>query len=210
MLQRFVRGLLELVAPPACAACVVPLGAEEAGFCGGCRPLVDELPGSRAEDRAACVYGGPLAEALQRLKYHGRLEVAPALAELLAVRAQELAGRVDVVTAVPLAPARLRERGYNQSGLLARPVAQLVGAPFVPRILWRLRTANSQVGAGRLERARQLEGAFAARGVAGQRVLVIDDVRTTGATFAEARRALVAAGASEVIGLALAQTPEPG
>jgi ComF family protein len=209
MLQRFMRGLLELVAPPSCAACGVLLAVDEGDFCGGCRPLIDEAPHLYADDLSACVYGGPVAEALHRLKYRGRLEVAPALARLLAPRAQLLAGRVHVVTAVPLAGARLRERGYNQSGLLAGPVARLLGVPFAPRLLCRPRAATSQVGAGRVERARQLDGAFAARPVPGRSVLVVDDVRTTGATLAEARRALLAAGAAHVIGLVLAQTPEP-
>ena len=171
--------------------------------------LIDEADADAPHDAAACVYGGPVADALHRLKYQGRLEVAPALVSLLEPRAHALSGRADVVACVPLAPSRLRERGYNQSALLAGPVAALVGARFAPHALSRPRAGLGQVGAGRAERTRQLEGAFRARGVAGLRVLVVDDVRTTGATFTEARRALIEAGASAVLTLALAQTPEP-
>jgi ComF family protein len=209
VLSRFIQGLLELVAPPRCAACSGRLEPNEPGFCGGCRLLIDELPAAPGDDLAACSYGGPVSDALHELKYRGRLEVAPALAALLEEPARALAGRVDVVTAVPLAPARLRERGYNQSVLLARPVAQSLGVAFAPRLLVRERGGSVQVGAGRAERRRQLEGAFRARAAPGLRVLVVDDVCTTGATFAEARRALEAAGARCVLTLALARTPDP-
>jgi ComF family protein len=208
MFKRFVRGMLDLLAPPRCAACDMPLLVHEQGFCGGCCTLIDGAPEETPTDLVACVYGGPLAEALHRLKYGAALHVAPALASLLEPAVESLMGRVDMVTAVPLAPARLRSRGYNQSGLLAQAVARGLGVPFRPRALQRVRAGARQVGQGREVRAVQLHGAFAAARVRGLRVLVVDDVRTTGATFAEARRALHQAEAQSVLTLALAQTPE--
>ncbi len=157
-------------------------------------------------DRAACLYGGPLRDALHRLKYEGASEVARPLAALLSEPAQAFAGRVECVTAVPLHPRRLRARGYNQSALLARPVARVLAQPFAARLLARVRETAPQVGQGRPERARQLAGALRARPEArGRAVLVVDDVRTTGATLAEARRALEAAGARAVYTLVLAR-----
>ncbi len=180
-------------------------------FCEACRPLLEPAPASaELGDRAACLYGGPLRDALHRLKYEGASEVAPLLAPLLAETAQALAGKVDCVTAIPLHPRRLRERGYNQSLLLARPLARLLALPLTPRLLVRVRETPPQVGRGRPERARQLAGAFCAHAAArGRSVLVIDDVRTTGATLAEARRALDAVGARAIYTLVLARAADP-
>ena len=207
MLKRFVRGMLELLAPPRCAACDEELLVHEQGFCGGCCTLIDGAAEESASDLVACVYGGPLAEALHRLKYRGALHVLPALLALLEPSIDELMGRVDLVTAVPLSGARLRARGYNQSGLLAQGVARALRVPFRPRALVRVRAGGPQVGKGREVRALQLHEAFRGQGVQQLRVLVVDDVRTTGATLDEARRALVTAQARSVITLALAQTP---
>jgi ComF family protein len=208
MLKRFVQGMLDLLAPARCAACDGLLTLHEQGFCGGCCTLIDGSSAGNELDLVACVYGGPLAEALHRLKYGGALQVVPALAALFEPSLPELSGRVDLVTAVPLTGARLRARGYNQSGLLAQHVARALRVPFRPRVLRRVREGAAQVGKGREVRALQLHQAFEASGVEGRRVLVLDDVRTTGATLSEARRALEACGAHSVITLALAHTPE--
>lgn len=150
MLQRVLHGLIELLAPPRCAACNHHLGAEGDGFCAACAPLLERAPESlQHEDvRIAYVYGGPLADAIQRLKYEGASYHAPALAGLLTPLARELEGEVDLVTAVPLHPRRLRERGYNQSALLARPLARALDVPCRPHWLRRVRAASTQVGSG--------------------------------------------------------------
>lgn len=154
---------------------------------------------------AACMYGGPLADALVRLKYRGRSDVAPALSHYLVERALPWSGRVDRVCAVPLHPRRLRERGYNQSCLLARPVARALGVPFDPWLVRRSRITRNQVGLTLEQRAANVQDAFVARARArGQRVLVIDDVRTTGATTSAVEEALLRQGALEVWVLVLA------
>lgn len=208
MLRDIFEGVLELLSPPTCAACESPLSARTEGFCGACAPLLDVVPEapSDAEDLSAYVYGGPLAEAIGRLKYRGASHVAPLLAGMLTDAARPLAGRVELVSVVPLHPRRLRERGYSQSALLARPVARALGSAFRPGALRRVRDTPAQVGAQLEQRRQQLHGAFrASRAVRGRSVLVVDDVRTTGATLSEARRALLAAGASAVYTLALAE-----
>ena len=209
MWHRALSGLLDLVAPPTCAACGSPVNGRAAGFCEACRPLIEPAPPQRGAlaDRDACLYGGPLRDALHRLKYEGASEVAPVLAALLREQAQAFAGQVEWLTVVPLHPRRLRERGYHQGVLLARPIARLLALPLEARLLSRVRETPAQVGKRRTERATQLAQAFRARPEAqGRAILVIDDVRTTGATLAEARRALQQAGARAVYTLALARS----
>ena len=206
LLRHLLAGLLDLAAPPSCAACRSALVQRNEGFCGGCAPLLDRLSGvPRALDHDACLFGGPLRDALHRLKYEGASETAPALAALLWERASPLAARLDCVTAVPLHPRRLRARGYNQSALLAAPLARRLGLRFAPGLLVRVGDGR-QVGQGREARTAQSRHAFVARSAAdGRSCLVIDDVRTTGATLAAARAALLDAGAREVHTLALAR-----
>lgn len=201
------RGLLDLVAPRVCPACDGALAAGQMGFCGACAPLLD--PGERAGRAvAAYVYGGPMADAILALKYGGRTEHATVLGRLLAERAVELAGSVDAVVPVPLHPARLRERGFNQSALLARPVARALAVPLVTSDLRRVRDTPPQASLAARARATNVRGAFLALHAPASRVLLVDDVRTTGATLAECAEALVTAGVDEVITLVLARAED--
>jgi ComF family protein len=208
MLHQLWLGALDLLAPPGCAACDTPLAARSEAFCGACAPLLEALSvvAGALPDRAALAYGGPVAEAIGRLKYRRESHLAPGLARLLLPQARAFGREVDVVTAVPLSARRLRERGFNQSALLAWPVARALGARFRPGLLRRKRDTSRQVGLDPAERRRQLQGTFhVASDVRTRAVLVIDDVRTTGSTLAEARRALQAAGAGSVYTLTLAE-----
>ncbi len=114
---------------------------------------------------------------------------------------------VQLVAPVPLSKQRLRERGYNQSGLLARPLALATGLAYRPWALWRVRDTRSQVGLNERERLQNVMGAFEAdsKEVNGKNVLVIDDVATTGATQNGCAEALLKAGARAVYGLTLAK-----
>lgn len=210
MLMSLWRGLVELVAPPACAACDLALGPDEGAFCGACEPLAERALACPDPDvRAAYQYGGPVADAVWRLKYEGRSEIARALAPALGHAALSWQGSVDLVLAVPVTRARLRQRGYNQSALLARAVARALDLPFRPTWLRRVRAGPRQVGQARALRLSGVRGAFlASASVRGRAVLVVDDVYTTGATWSEARRALEAAGATRVRGLVLALADE--
>jgi ComF family protein len=213
MMRDIWLGLLEHLAPPVCSGCAGDVPEAGQPFCGACEPLLDRLPHLPSDSqRALYTYGGPLAEAIARLKYRREPEVARALARLLVACVEPWRGRVDRVCVVPLSRRRLIERGYNQSALLARPVARALGVRFDPWLLRRVRETRSQVGAGPEERRSQLRGSFAAgKRACGQRVLVVDDVRTTGATLEEARRALLAAGATCVLELTLAgRAPDGG
>jgi ComF family protein len=197
-----------VLAPPRCAACDGCLPVGESSFCAACLPLIERIHESQRPPRsaAAFVYGGPLADAVLRLKYGGRTEFAPALGALLAEAALAYAGSIDLVLPLPLHRLRLRQRGFNQSALLARPVARALGVPLDTTSLSRIRPTQEQASLPRVSRAANVRGAFAARPeVAAQRVLLIDDVRTTGATLAAAADALLAAGCREVSTLAFAR-----
>jgi predicted amidophosphoribosyltransferase len=188
-----------------------------AGFCAACLPLVERapeglLPSVSCRAAAAYVYGGPMADAIARLKYAERTELAPLLGQLLAQAALPYAACVQCVIPLPLHPRKLRERGYNQSALLASWVARGLGLPLDTRTLARVRDTQPQAGLDRAERPANVRGAFRARprlaasdlscGPPG--VLLIDDVRTTGATLAAAAEALCTSGYPSIFTLALA------
>src|SRR5690606_30269026 len=120
------------------------------------------------------------------------------------------AGAVDCVTFVPSHPRRRRERGFEPAALLAAACARALAVPRSRRRALRVRDTAPQVGLGRGARAKNLRGAFrAAPSPSAPRVLVVDDVRTTGATLREVAAALEASGASAVRCLALAGRDEP-
>jgi ComF family protein len=206
MLKSVLAGLIDLLAPAVCSACDKPVEARADPFCLACEVCAERaLTVLEPDLRAVYAYGGPVADAVWRLKYGGRSEIARAFRAALCEQAAGWLGQLDGVTAVPLSPSKLRARGYNQSALLAQGVARGLGLPFRPRWLVRKRAGVRQVGQGREVRLSQLRGVFASpAAVRGHTVLVVDDVRTTGATLHEAARALEAAGAVRVLKLVLA------
>jgi ComF family protein len=141
------------------------------------------------------------------LKYQRDIGLAEALSKHLIELYNDLKWEIDLVTPVPLGSKRARERGYNQSGLLARPLAYAIHKPYQPKLLLRTRETRSQVGLSAKERQQNVEGAFTANvsKVQEKVVLVIDDVMTTGSTINACAQALRKAGASAVYGLTLAR-----
>ncbi len=188
---------------PVCQVCGRPLrGPPDLLFvCVPCRHRRNPL-----RVRAFGRYEGRLRDAVHALKYRGRLALADplgcALAQLLAQDAREAAP--DALVPVPLHPRREARRGFNQAEELARAVGRYLHRP-ARRVLVRVRDTPSQTELDEDERRRNVRGAFAVReSVRGLRLVLVDDVVTTGSTLAECAAALRAAGAAEVLGVALA------
>jgi ComF family protein len=211
--SRIASVALDLVgaflAPPRCAACDAPV-TRLAVFCAACASTVQRADDAGDGAVAAFVYGGAIAEAITRFKYGARPDLARPLADLLwnAVAARAGLLRGCVVVPVPLHPVRLAERGFNQSALLARPVSRRLSAPFLPLALTRVRDTPRQASLGRADRLGNVGGAFAARlpkRLRGRPVLLVDDVRTTGATLSACTQATLEVGAGPVTTAVLAR-----
>jgi len=154
------------------------------------------------------LYGGALADAVHRLKYEDCPHFAKPLAALVCAELDEELAWASLVAPVALHPSRLKRRGYDQALLLAKALAQQKGKKLSPRAVRRVRPTRSQVGLDRAHRRTNVTGAFEAdpTQVAGHRVLLVDDVVTTGATAHAAAEALLAAGATGVRVVALARS----
>ena len=197
-LVSFGAGLVDLLAPPRCLGCDA---LATRAFCPSCESLVERLSSPTAVFR----YGGPVADAIHRYKYEGRSELAGGLGALMGEAARPLIGSVDAVVPVPLHWRRRRQRGFDQAALLARPVARALAVPARLRGLRRVRHTVSQVDLPRSERQENVRGAFECwRLASARRVLLIDDVRTTGATLDAASAALIEGGVEQVRPLVLA------
>lgn len=172
---------------------------------GLCTPCTEQRP---AFDGvwAPFVYGGPVARAVHRLKYHGERGLAARLAAPMREAGKEALAVVDALAHLPVHPSRLRERGYDQASLLAAALAGAGAGSHARSALWRLRAAGPQVGRGREDRSAAMVGAFRAKieGL-GRSFVLVDDVVTTGATANAAARALKEAGAGQVFVLAFAR-----
>ena len=195
---------------PRCARCALPVAASTP-VCGSC--LAAPPPFDAA--LAALDYRAPWDRLVTAFKFHDALDLARPFANAIAAaEARRAAPRPSLVLPVPLAPARLRARGYNQAWELARRVARALAIAADPMLLLRIRETVHQLALPPLARAGNVAGAFAVeprrRGeLAGRHVAVVDDVMTSGHTAAELARVLKQAGATTVEIWVLARTPHP-
>jgi ComF family protein len=188
-------GSLRFLGPPCCSGCGAPFDVDADTPCDGCRAR----PPIHAGIHAAVAYGEVARAVALGLKYGGRTSLARTAAGLM--RRGMPPG--DVLVPVPLHRWRLWSRGYNQAALIADALARFSGLPVERRTLRRIRATAALRGLGRHERAREVRAAFdvdprRAASLAGKRVVLIDDVYTSGATTEACVRVLLGAGAASV------------
>lgn len=214
--QGCMADLKQTLPRPVCAKCgrpVVPAAVEEtisATLCHLCRRDVYDFDLARSFG----AYTPSMARAILLLKYGEMTPLGGWFASLLAqvVEEERVALEADAVVPVPLHPVRLRERGYNQADLIARPLARMLGLPFRSYLLVRIRPRPDKLRLTRRERWETVRGAYAPREgahVDKLRVLLVDDVFTTGATLDACSKALRKAGAAQVLGLTVARAASP-
>jgi ComF family protein len=220
-------GVFDFIVPPRCGACRM-VGSWLCSRCRGrirrleeplCRRCGAEVESARNDCgcrgrlkalsrlRSAVAYEGPAEVALQRFKYHGWRRLAEPLALLMAERLVVEGLSAPWAVAVPLHSSRLRQRGFNQSELLARELRKRLWLEEPPGELVRTRPTPPQVGHDRRWRLENVRDAFEWRGppLDAQSILLVDDVATTGATLEACAAALRAGGSGPVMGVSVAR-----
>lgn len=221
--QKTADLLLWAIFPPCCPACGRSISRDEC-FCPGCMDAFYPADAGCREGKqlppetnlfAAAYYEGSMREAIHRMKFSGHPGNAAILAPILLQALREggaAEGRFDLLVPVPSRPKKVRARGYNQSALLARELSKRTGIPVSETALVKTRDTRAQHDLSAEERQVNLSGSFRASEseVSGRRILLIDDVLTTGATARECIGALRAAGAQSADLLVLAVTSRDG
>jgi ComF family protein len=232
MVRSLLNAVLDIVYPLECGACKAAAGSvlcsdclrsiaviDESAVCAVCgRPMSHRmicggcLSAGRAfsEGHYGFSYEGALREAIHAFKFQGRKDVGRYLVRLLEARLKGLQERIDCIVAVAVTERRLKERGFNQSFVIAHEIGRITGRPVLPSVLRKVKENEDQFKLPKERRAKNVRGVFAAGktdAVSGKRVLLVDDLFTTGSTAHEAARALCTVGAAEVLLFTLARTP---
>lgn len=211
----FLSSVLDFLFPPKCMFCrkVLPVG--QRGCCSICeQKLIQDLPPRRGVNFTTCyapmIYEGTVRDALIRFKFRDRPGYATELGKILADCIREnLSGQYDIITWVPVSEKRLKQRGYDQAMLLAMAAALALDDVAVETLKKRKDTpAQSSLDSADQRRTNVIDAyeIVDPELVAGQRILLIDDIITTGATLEEASRTLKRAGAASVVAAAVAKT----
>jgi ComF family protein len=192
---------LSFIAPPFCPRLGIPFVYDPGPGLLSMEAIADPPAYQRA--RAAVRYDDVARTLVHALKYQDRTDLAPAMGRWMARAGEELLDEADVLVPVPLHWRRGWSRRYNQSGALARVIERQTGVPVVRDALRRIRPTQQQIGLSRSQRATNVQGAFKvsqdmAHKVQGRRVVLIDDVLTSGATTDACARALLRARAAQV------------
>jgi len=194
-------GGIRFIEPPFCDRCGLPYeGDITTSFqCGNCQEMQLHFRWARA----AVVASSLVLEIVHRYKYQRALWFEPCLADLLVRRAAPVLaeGGWDMIVPVPLHPVKQREREFNQAERLALALGRITKIPVNARLVRRVESTKTQTLLTRPQRVENVSGAFLARrgvGLKGQRIVLVDDVLTTGATTSACAKALQAAGAGEV------------
>lgn len=190
---------IQLIEPPFCSQCGRPTSS---GHCPYCKKIPIQMDGVRA----LAYFEGSMRDAIHAFKYNHRVELAPLFGSMLRDYLTGHAVPADMIVPVPLHPERERNRGYNQSVLLAHELGARMSIPVLTHAIRRVRATEPQIELNATARRANVREAFCAdQSVAGARVLLVDDVCTTGATMDECGVALRKQGATSVWGLALAR-----
>ena len=223
---RLVWSALDWLFPPTCGGCGQPgarwceichqnvkLISSPCRLCGQTIELGELCSRCEAQPPSLCAirswaeFDGPIRQAWHRVKYRRDMALADALAHPLSQMVRALAWPIDLIIPVPLSNKRMRERGYNQADLLAKPLAWDLQIDHSSKILLRDRDTRSQVGLTRVQRRDNVQNAFQAlpERVFGKKILLVDDVATSGSTLNACADALLQGGANAVYGLTLAR-----
>lgn len=225
-LYRSAWSALDLLFPPVCGGCdktgsrwcedcqkkvkildgivceVCGLPQEQVGVCKTC--LVDR-PRFRML-RAWTIFEDPIQHALHKLKYRKDMSMGDAIAFHMLSFVQKLNWQMDMIIPTPLGKQRMKERGYNQVAMIAKPLAMALQVEYAPNELIRKKETRTQVGLTKPERKKNVEGAFrAGASVKRKNIVVMDDVSTTGATLSAIAESLYQAGAENVYALTVAR-----
>ena len=223
---RSIWSALDLLYPPVCGGC----GKVGSRWCDECQQRVEILNGTLCDVcglpqdtdgicdtcrvdrphfhalRAWAIFEDPLRSALHKLKYRKDVALGDALAARMVHYVKRLNWTLDMIVPIPLGRQRYKERGYNQVGMIAKPLAMALDVEFAPKALMRCKETRTQVGLSKQERRKNVHGAFQAGiGVRGKNILVLDDVSTTGSTLSSSAEALFSSGAKDVYALTVAR-----
>jgi ComF family protein len=192
---------LSFIAPPYCPRLGIPFVYDPGPELLSMEAIANPPAYTRA--RAAVRYDDVARTLVHALKYQDRTDLAPAMGRWMARAGQELLGEADVMVPVPLHWRRGWSRRYNQSGALARVISRQTGVKLASEALRRVRATEQQIGLSRSQRASNVQGAFKvaperAAEIEGRRVVLVDDVLTSGATTDACARALLRAKATQV------------
>ena len=202
------QGILELLFPSKCLLCGNLLTKEETDLCHGCRKDAPAFAKRQGQIRfvsdvtAVWEYRDQVRRSLLRYKFYNSRSLAKGYGRLLAMKiVQAYGGKFDMVTWIPVSAKRRRQRGYDQVELIAKAVCAELGCPLIPTLVKHRNTkANSGLATGAQRRANVL-GAYRLKPgaeVCGRRIVLLDDIVTTGATASECARVLAGGGAKEV------------
>lgn len=225
-LYRSTWSALDLLFPPVCGGCekissrwcedcqskvktlngivceVCGLPQEQVGICKTC--LVDK-PHFRML-RAWTIFEDPIQNALHKLKYRKDLSMGDAIAYHMLPFVQNLNWQIDMIIPTPLGKERMKQRGYNQVAMIAKPLSIAMQVEYAPNELTRRKETRTQVGLTKIERKKNVEGAFqASTRVKRKNIVVMDDVSTTGSTLSSIAESLYQAGAENVYALTVAR-----
>jgi ComF family protein len=202
---------IDFIVPPLCSRLGVPLPYDTGEPSLSAAAIADPPVYDRA--RAAARYSSTMRDLIQSFKYGDRHEGVPLFGRWMAAAGAELLADADMIVPVPLYRSRLWSRRFNQSAMLAQGVGKLTGVPVDCFLLARVKRTPSQVGLTAAQRRKNVAGAFrvtaAKSALREKRIVVVDDVITTGATAEACARVLKRAGAARVDVLALARAVEP-